>query len=461
MNLNHIFFSLLGFLFIFITNFNPILAETTLIKTQTSIEINFPKDIQFKISGELNDEIETINLIFKIGYSNSNIIQPINFNQNQNNFEGNLTWNTNTANKYIPPGSPIEYSYEIKTTSKKTFSSKINKLVYLDNNQKWNSVKYKSITMYYIEVFENVVQSRANDLLEATLQTVEYISPLLGLEAKNEPLNIVLFNDYSYMSKSLAPKSDAQSEKLITQGQAYPKHGVVLLLDGRESKGTASHEITHILVERAAGSPYTVIPSWLNEGLAEYANPIKGFSYQNSFENNLKADTLLSITKYTSPPGKPEDIILFYGQSEKIVEYMIETLGRKEFTDFIKSMQSGMSLNNALKKIYGMNKVEIENEWRKEIGASLIEETNKNTKPKSTTSSVQLYTLDSMKNDSKEVNKPTEINLTKANDSENISEDNKSRLNNKNSCGLSDSNEILMLGYFFSVVMLYKRKNRK
>ena len=153
MNLNHIFFSLLGFLFIFITNFNPIIAETTLIKTQTSIEINFPKDIQFKISGELNDEIETINLIFKIGYSNSNIIQPINFNQNQNNFEGNLTWNTNTANKYIPPGSPIEYSYEIKTTSKKIFSSKINKLVYLDNNQKWNSVKYKSITMYYIEVF--------------------------------------------------------------------------------------------------------------------------------------------------------------------------------------------------------------------------------------------------------------------------------------------------------------------
>ena len=152
---------------------------------------------------------------------------------------------------------------------------------------------------------------------------------------------------------------------------------------------------------------------------------------------------------------------MFYGQAEKIVEYIIETLGQKEFTDFIKSMKSGMSLNNALEKIYGMNKVEIENEWRKEIGASLIEETNKNTKPKSTTSSVQLYTLDSMKNDSKEVNKPTEINLIKANDSENISEKKETRLNNKNSCGLSDSNEILMLVYFFSVVMLYKKKNRK
>ena len=461
MNLNHIFFSLLGFLFIFIANFNPIIAESKLTKTQTSIEINFPKDIQFKISGELNDEIETVKLILKIGYSNSNIIQPINFDQNENNFKGNLTWTTNTANKYIPPGSPIEYSYEIKTTNDKTFSSKINKLVYLDNNKKWNSVKYKSITMYYIEVFENVVQDRANDLLEATLQTVEYISPLLGLEAKNEPLNIVLFNDYSYMSKSLAPKSDAQSEKLITQGQAYPKHGVVLLLDGRESKGTASHEITHILVERAAGSPYTVIPSWLNEGLAEYANPIKGFSYQNSFENNLKTDTLLSITKYTSPPGKPEDIILFYGQAEKIVEYMIETLGRKEFTNFIKTMKSGMSLNNALEKIYGMNKVEIENEWRKVIGASLIEETNKNTKPKSTTSSIQLYTLDTMKNDSKEVSKSTNSNLAKSNDDNNIPDEEVKSSDNKNSCGLSNSNEILMLSYFFSIVMLYKRKNRK
>ena len=93
MNLNHIFFSLLGFLFIFITNFNPIIAETKLTKTETSIEINFPKDIQFKISGELNDEIDAVNLIFKIGYSNSNIIKPINF------------WISIT----LPPPSPTTY----------------------------------------------------------------------------------------------------------------------------------------------------------------------------------------------------------------------------------------------------------------------------------------------------------------------------------------------------------------
>ena len=94
----------------------------------------------------------------------------------------------------------------------------------------------------------------------------------------------------------------------------------------------------------------------------------------------MASDTLLPITKYTSPPGKPEDVILFYGQAEKIVEYMVENFGSKTFTQFIKSLKNGMSVNKAIEQNYGMSKTEIENEWRLSIGASTIKETSNQNK---------------------------------------------------------------------------------
>ena len=111
-----------------------------------------------------------------------------------------------------------------------------------------------------------------------------------------------------------------------------------------------------------------------------------------------------------------------------------------------------MSVNKSIEETYGMSKTEIENQWRKSIGASTIQETKNQNKPKSTTSSVQLYTLDDMKNNSEKISKeksePKDVNL------------NSDQKNNRagNSCGLSDSNEILILFYFFGIGMLYKKR---
>ena len=58
-------------------------------------------------------------------------------NPENNKIEGYLSWETNTSSRYIPPGSPIEYSYIIKTKSGKTFNTKPETIVYLDNNKTW------------------------------------------------------------------------------------------------------------------------------------------------------------------------------------------------------------------------------------------------------------------------------------------------------------------------------------
>ena len=147
---------------------------------------------------------------------------------------------------------------------------------------------------------------------------------------------------------------------------------------------------------------------------------------------------------------------------------MVENFGSKTFTLFIKSLKNGISVNKAIEQNYGMSKTEIENEWRLSIGASTIKETNNQNKPKSTSSSVQLYTLDGVKDDSEKLSKENSENKD---DSEKLSKEKSESKDFKayedqkknqttNSCGLSDSNEILMLFSLFCIGMLYKKRKQ-
>ena len=101
-----------------------------------------------------------------------------------------------------------------------------------------------------------------------------------------------------------------------------------------------------------------------------------------------------------------------------------------------------------------MSKTEIENEWRLSIGASTIKETNNQNKPKSTSSSVQLYTLDGVKDDSEKLSKE------KSESKDFKAYEDQKKNQTTNSCGLSDSNEILMLFSLFCIGMIYKKRKQ-
>ena len=152
---------------------------------------------------------------------------------------------------------------------------------------------------------------------------------------------------------------------MITEGQAFTKIGTLLVLGGgRLSEGTASHEVTHILVERAAGSIYNNIPSWLNEGLAEFGNLSPSFSYDVAVDFAVHSGRLLPITSMPSMPGDPEDVIMYYGQSMSIVEYMVVRLGPTKMVHLLSRLKSGENIDEAILSTYGISKLELENAWR-------------------------------------------------------------------------------------------------
>ena len=356
---------------IFCLNFSSTvtLASDSDIKIKSaSAESEFPEGIRFSVQAISSSRISEIAVNFRIGQQVSGVYEYLDFEDGLE-VEGSLFWKTNTGSKYVPPGTIIEYSFSISDESGNTFDSENKYLVYSDTRFEWQEVEFGTISVAY----HGPVKSRAEDLLNAMNQTLYAMEPIFG-DVQGDPIRVTMYNNVAEMMGALPPSSSTIRSELITEGQAYPDIGTVLVLGGgRLSRGTASHEVTHILVHRAGDSVFSSIPSWLNEGLAEFGNVSPSFSYDVALDFAVHADRLMPITSMRNRPGNPEDVIIFYGSASSIVEFMIYKFGPDKMFNLLTEHKSGRNLDDSIQFVYGISKLELENGWRNYIGAPIYE----------------------------------------------------------------------------------------
>ena len=243
--------------------------------------------------------------------------------------------------------------------------------------------------------YHGPVRRRAELVLEAMIDTLDFMGPLLGADT-TIPIRVTMYNNVKEMLEALPPGSTTIRRELITEGQAFTDLGTLLVLGGgRGATGTASHELTHILNHRAGDSIIRTIPSWLDEGLAEFGNVAPGFSYDIALEFALGTDRLLPITSMPVLPGDPEDVIIFYGQARSIVEYMIVAYGPAAMRELLEVLREGTNMDDAIQQVYGVSRIELENQWREIIGGPMYEPPDRDRARPTPISrrAIQLYSL--------------------------------------------------------------------
>ena len=234
----------------------------------------------------------------------------------------------------------------------------------LDARYEWDVVSRGPIHIYY----HGPVQVRAERLAEAAKESMDLMGPIIGSETET-PIIVTLYNNNAEMIGAVSARSATISRELITEGQAFYDHSVVLVLSGNRDIGTLTHELTHILVGRAAKSSNALVPLWLNEGLAEYGNLDKGLSYVYFLDWAVDTNRLIPFTRLQTFPGDPNMVIVSYGQSRDFVEYLIETYGPEKIAETIASIAEGRSGDIAIRNVYGKTVQQLDNEWRADIGA--------------------------------------------------------------------------------------------
>jgi len=332
---------------------------------EAKAESQFPDGIRFSVIANSIDEIDDIRVFFsKVDQEGRSSYRSIDFEPGDN-VTGESVLPSGTGGDYFPPGTKIEYSFEVRDKAGAVLRTDSKEFVYQDNRFEWLTVVEDLITVYY---YGEYVEDRANVVLEAAKENLERMLPVLGI-APTEPLRIVSYNNYRHMASALPFRSQAVSEGLQTQGMAFSNERV-LLVHGFDPTvtGTVSHEFTHLLVGEAAGSAISQVPSWLNEGLAEYGNIDPTDDYDAALRYGIFTRRIKPLWYLNSFGGTPEDIIIAYGQGRSVVKYMIHSYGEARMAALFPVLQRTLDIDQALLEVYGMDQFGLDTAWRKSLG---------------------------------------------------------------------------------------------
>ncbi len=350
-------------------------AQTSPIKiTSKSITSEFPDGFRLTLEAEGTHEITEAAARLRIGHRTQGSYEYFEGPEEADFKPGKkitaeLFWRTNTAARYIPPETMIRYSFELEDKEGNKLATEQADFVYRDARFEWNEVTGGSVTVAY----HGPVKTRAESIHDAIIRTLAVMNPLLGTDS-DASIRVAMYNNEKEMLEAYPPASATIRRELITEGQAWADEGTLLTLGGgRSALGTASHEVTHIIVHRAGDSIFRGVPSWLNEGLAEFGNVAPTYTYSIALEFAAANGRLMPVMYMQGLPGDPEDAIIFYGQARSIVRLMVRRFGGEKMRELMASLKEGKDMDNALTLAYGVDRLGLTNMWREGIDAPLYE----------------------------------------------------------------------------------------
>ena len=360
---------------VFAAGAHPVSADTEVVSS--SITSEYPEGIRLKLEVKSDVEITEIELRARVGQRTIGQVDQLCKDTGApaedwrceeldpgTSVKAELFWRTAYTASYMPPGVIIVYSFAIRDAEGGVHETEPEEFIYLPTAFEWDEITKGPVTV----AFHGPVQSRAETILDTILETIEKMEPAMGIEIV-DPIRVTVFNNQVEMIEAQQRRSGATTRQTATLGQASTEEGVLIMIADRNSIGTASHEVMHILVHRAGDSPFRNVPSWLDEGLAEYGNIDVGYEYDIALEFAVETGILLPFMYMATPPSEPEQLIIFYGQGKSIARLMIQRWGEAKMAELLAHHKQSGNIERAIEDVYGITLIELENLWRGLIDA--------------------------------------------------------------------------------------------
>lgn len=265
---------------------------------------------------------------------------------------------TNGPRAYIPVGTRFTYHWTLRTEGGETIQTEPQQFVFLDGRFQWQMMEEGDV-----RVFWYADEALARSVLNASAVAVADMADLLEVDI-DFPITVVLYRGTDDGRAAQQPRGGVYDEMARTGGTRVASD-LVHVYDslGLTWEDITRHEITHVITSAAGDGAFTSLPSWIDEGLATYAQEQKGGRVA-AVAFAIQTDTTLRLRNLAAPTNRAELIELFYGQSWSTMEYLIDTYGRESVAELLASIKSGNTTDEALMEIYGFDQDGLYNEWR-------------------------------------------------------------------------------------------------
>ena len=326
-------------------------GDIEIVSTDESVD--FPGNVDLSVTAEGDAGIVDVRLYYRtVGSRIWAYAYPDFVPANRITATLNLTGEVST---YLPPGTEVEYYYEITDAQGNVLRTELALVEYEDTRFDWDEVKVGPLTLRYYDQSKAVVRSVVKSL-ESDLARLQDI---LQIEQTDE-IKGVIYSRRSHTLDAFPQQSRTTTEQQTFQGFAFPERSIFLGL-GME-RGLIVHESAHLLLGQAMGDNALPTPAWLDEGFASYMDPsVKIFSGEslNSRTNPLRA--MNTVT------GTPHSIGTFYQKSLSVVAFMMDRFGETQFQRLITELGQGSTMDIALTRVYGFDIDGLDARWAGEI----------------------------------------------------------------------------------------------
>jgi hypothetical protein len=343
----------------------PLQSSTQVEILTNQAVLEFPDRITFQLEASSDESIVWIELEYGVDAAACNTdvnrTEPDLFAPS-NNIEVEWTWDMRQTGS-LPPGARLWWRWRLVDEAGQETFTETEWITWLDDIHHWQTMQGQGTIMHYYESSEAFART-----LYTAAQNALY---RLRLDIGTIPDELIHF--YIYTSTE-----DLQDAILFepdwTGGQAYADHQIVIIGIPEEQlawgETAVAHEMAHIVVGSQVDNCYSRLPSWLNEGLAVYAEGGLSSDEALLLQQAIEDDTIFEVRSLNdSFSNDRQRAGLAYAQSFSLVDYLVQTYGRAQMNALLDEFQAGYRADSALENTFGFDTDGLEISWREFVGA--------------------------------------------------------------------------------------------
>jgi len=337
----------------------PVQAVDGLAILDSSVEVDFPLKLSFSVSTESDVNITEIRLHYtvdRMSYAQVTSEVYLEFVP-ATTVEAEWSWDMRKTGG-LPPGSSVGYWWTVEDAKGDRIETSMTKVQVDDARYSWYSLTEGKVTIYWYEGDE----SFARELMSVAQQVLIRLAEDTGAVLE-QPVNIYIYaSAQDLLGAMIFPQE-------WTGGVAYTRFSTIAIGISPDSldwgRRAMTHELTHLVIHQMVFNPYNDLPTWLDEGIAMYAEGALEPVLVALLDKAEAEDSLISVRSLSSPfSAYAEESLLAYAQSYSLVEFLISNYGQSKMLELLSTFRQGSGYDEALLKVYGFDMDGLDSLWR-------------------------------------------------------------------------------------------------
>jgi Peptidase MA superfamily len=356
-------------------------AQSPITVSRNQLDISIPEKAVFSLAADSRANFQQVTLIYnvsRLSCQEGTARRHMDFKpDDQVRLDWELDFQRDGA---LLPGQELAWQWELQDAAGNLFVTEPLTITVQDQRHNWQSSSRGPVQVQWYQGDRAFGQRIA----QTAFRGLGQLQRDLGVTYQR-PIRITVYPDMDELREVLVETYE------WTGAVALPEQGLILMAVSSEDSGwiedVVPHELSHlVLLALTFNCQGGIVPTWLEEGLAERAvGPISP-QEADSVLSALQAGSLPPLetlegrfSQYSDEAGQS------YNQSNMVVAYLVDTFGPDKLGGLLAALQSGIKIDKALASVYGFDTDGLDRVWRESLGFKVTEPAQAGATPTRTT----------------------------------------------------------------------------